>query len=355
MDTAFWANRRVLVTGHTGFFGGWLSLSLLRLGARVGGIALPPEAAPNLHDCLRLDRQMTSHLVDLRDRASLAAAVADCRPEVVFHLAAQALVRRAHADPLATIETNVMGTANLLDALRTVDDLRAVVLVTTDKVYDNREWAWGYRETDPLGGKEPYGASKACCELVADAYRDAYFAGSGVGLATVRAGNLIGGGDWSADRLIPDAVRAFAAGDPLTLRNPAATRPWQHVLGPVDGLLRLAKHLVAAPEEVSEAWNLGPAAADSRPVAWVIDRLAALWQADDADRPVWRADNQTHPYEAQHLSLDSAKARARLDWRPAWALEDALARTVEWYRAQIAGSDMWAVSCGQVEAFADAR
>ena len=185
-----------------------------------------------------------------------------------------------------------MGTANLLDALRTVGDLQAAVLVTTDKVYDNKEWNWGYREQDTLGGKEPYGASKACCELVADAYRHAYFAEAGVGLATIRAGNLIGGGDWARDRLIPDAIRAFASGDPLILRNPSATRPWQHVLGPVDGLLRLAERLAAAPAEDSEAWNLGPGEADSQPVYWVIDRLAELWQAGGADRPGWQADNQ---------------------------------------------------------------
>lgn len=346
IDTAFWQGRRVLVTGHSGFMGGWLSFWLHRLGAKVSGYALPPATNPNLFHALRLADCIDVTEADVRDLDSLRACVSQTRPEVVLHLAAQPLVRRAYAEPLETYATNVMGTVNLLEAVRSIEGVRVVVVVTSDKVYDNQEWSWGYRELDSLGGREPYGTSKACCELVMNAYRRSYLERAGIGIATVRAGNVIGGGDWAEDRLIPDAVRAFWAGRALSIRNPKAIRPWQHVLEPIKGYLTLAQRLWEAPVEWSGAWNFGPQQDDARPVAWVIDQLITLWGQGAAWLP---GEDGGQPYEARLLSVDSAKARTLLGWRPVWRVEEALQHTVHWYRQHGQGADMTDLSHRQIE------
>jgi CDP-glucose 4,6-dehydratase len=344
----FWRDRPVFVTGHTGFKGGWLTALLHRLGARTTGYALAPEADPNLFDAARIGDLGRSIIGDIRDGERLAAEMAAAQPQIVLHLAAQALVRRARTAPDETFETNVMGTVRLLEAVRRTPSVRAVVVVTSDKVYDNREWPWAYRETDVLGGKEPYGASKAACEIVVQSYRHAYFSDPAhtVAIATARAGNVIGGGDWSEDRLVPDAMRAFRAAEPLVIRNPAAVRPWQHVLEPLAGYLRLAQALsegAALPDDM--AFNFGPDDLDARPVAWIADALATRWGQGAA----WRQDPGVQPYEARLLEVDSARARAVLGWTPRWSLQAGLDRTVAWYRAIADGLDARAVTLAQIE------
>lgn len=351
IDPAHWRGRRVFVTGHTGFFGGWLSLWLARLGAEVTGYALAPPTEPNFFDSVGLGGLVRSVVADIRDGERLGAEISAFAPQTVFHLAAQPLVRQARAAPVETFAVNVMGTVNLLDALRHGPALEAAIVVTTDKVYDNVEWHWGYRENDALGAREPYGGSKACAELVTDAYRRCYLDRAGV--ATIRAGNIIGGGDWAEDRLIPDAMRAFSQAEPLHIRNPDAVRPWQHVLDPGCGILALAERVAAAPEEWSGAWNFGPPETDSRAVSDVVTSLAALW-GDDAQ---WAATPRRDcaPYEARLLTVNSMKALASLGWRPRWSLERTLAATVEWYRAHIHGDDMHKMSMAQIAAYEGAN
>jgi CDP-glucose 4,6-dehydratase len=343
--SGFWRDRPVFVTGHTGFKGGWLTALLHRLGAVTTGYALAPDPGPCLFEAARIGEFGTSIIADIRDGARLAAEMSRARPEVVFHLAAQALVRRARKDPDETFETNVMGTVRLLEAVRRTPSVKAVVVVTSDKVYDNVEWPWAYRETDALGGKEPYGASKAACEIVVQSWRHAYF-GDGPRITTARAGNVIGGGDWSEDRLIPDAMRAFIARQPLVIRNPAAVRPWQHVLAPLAGYLRLAEAMLADDTLPSDmAFNFGPHGQDARPVSFIADAVAARW----GDGAAWTQDPAVQPYEARLLEVDSARARAVLDWAPRWPLETGLDRTVGWYKAVAAGEDARAVTLAQIE------
>jgi CDP-glucose 4,6-dehydratase len=333
VDPTFWAGRRVFVTGHTGFKGGWLAAWLLRLGAEVYGYALRPPTAPNLHDALGLADAVDGEIADVRDLERLRSALRRARPEVVLHLAAQPLVRRSYADPVETYGTNVMGTVHLLEAVRAAEGVRAVVVVTTDKCYENREWAWPYRETDALGGHDPYSNSKAASELVAAAYRSSYFppadlARHGVGVATARAGNVIGGGDWAEDRLVPDLIRGFGRGERVVIRHPGAVRPWQHVLEPLAGYLTLAQRLHGGDAGACEAWNFGPAEDDAQPVAFLADRLAERW----GDGAGWVHQPGEHPHEANVLRLDWSKARLRLGWRPRWDLEATLERTAAWYR-----------------------
>jgi len=350
LNPSFWSGRRVFVTGHTGFMGGWLTLMLARMGARVSGYALPPPTHPNLFTAAGVDGACRTVIGDVRDAQALSRALTDAEPEVVLHLAAQPLVRLAHAEPVETYATNVMGTVHLLDAVRRVPSVKAVVAVTTDKVYENREWTWGYRETDLLGGREPYGNSKACAEFVVNAYRHSYFSARSktgfaqTGIATVRAGNIIGGGDWAIDRLVPDAVRAFAANKTLKIRHPEAVRPFQHVLDPVYGMALLAERLATDPEEWAGGWNFGPPEDDTRAVGWMADRLAELW--GPAAR--WHAEPSTGPHEARLLVLSSAQARARLRWQPAWNAEAAIARTVEWYRTFYDGADVGLLTRAQI-------
>ncbi|WP_231882436.1 MULTISPECIES: CDP-glucose 4,6-dehydratase [Chromobacterium] len=344
VNAAFWSGRRVFLTGHTGFKGGWLSLWLDSLGARVHGYALPPSARPSLFDAARVGDAAASELADIRDSAALSAALARAEPSIVFHLAAQPLVRQSYADPLGTLSTNVMGTANLLEAARRCPGVEAVVVVTTDKCYENHEWPWAYRESDALGGHDPYSSSKACAELVCAAYRSSYPGGAPI--ATARAGNVIGGGDWSADRLVPDLLQAFAEGRSLAIRSPDAVRPWQHVLESLAGYLRLAERLAAGQPDAASAWNFGPADDSNRPVSWVADTLAGLWGGGG-----WHRDGADHPHEAGILRLDSAKARRRLGWTPRWSLEEALSATLDWHRAWRRGADMRAFTIEQIAAY----
>jgi CDP-glucose 4,6-dehydratase len=318
--------RSVLLTGHTGFKGSWLTLLLQALGARVTGIALPPEVSPSHWELLGLD--IEEHRLDIRDADALHRAVVEARPEVVFHLAAQSLVRRSYREPLETWSTNVTGTANLLDACRRIPTVRVIVVVTTDKCYENREWPWGYREIDPLGGRDPYSASKAAAELVASSYRASFFQGEGAALvATARAGNVIGGGDWSEDRLIPDLVKGLREGKPAPIRFPNSTRPWQHVLDPLSGYLRLSQLLLHGSRALADAWNFGPDPEGNRTVREMLGRLQHHWPALS-----WRIDQDPQAHESSLLYIDASKARKDLGWRPVYSFEDSVRLTADWYR-----------------------
>ena len=328
---AAFAGRSVFLTGHTGFKGSWLALWLARLGARVSGYALAPCTEPSLFALADIENALARHTVsDIRDPAALTAAMQAAAPEVVFHLAAQPLVRLSYREPAATWATNVMGTVHLLEAVRACPSVKAVVVVTTDKCYENREWLWGYRENDALGGNDPYSASKAGTELVVQSYRRSFFSDGGPLLASARAGNVIGGGDWSEDRLIPDAARAVANRQPLLIRNPSATRPWQHVLESLHGYLLLGSRLLAGDASFASAFNFGPDAADNLSVAEVLTRLQAHWP-----ELAWQMDPHAAaaPHEAGFLYLDSSKARRLLDWTPTWNLAGGLEKTAQWYRA----------------------
>ncbi len=342
-----WAGRSVLVTGHTGFKGCWLSLWLQQLGARVHGFALDPPTRPSLCELTRLPELLASDTrADLADRETLQAVLELARPEVVFHLAAQSLVRESYREPITTFQTNVMGTVLLLDALRALSCVRAVVVVTTDKVYRNREWVYPYREPDALGGHDPYSASKAATEIAAASYRDSFLRQSGVQLATARAGNVIGGGDWSEARLVPDCLRAFARGEPVRLRYPGAVRPWQYVLEPLLGYIMLAERLLGSDSETfASAWNFGPEGSDDRTVGEVGRALADLW---GPQAQLEFDDQQAHPHEAGLLRLDITRARAVLGWQPLWPLERGLRATVDWYRAWLVEQDMRLVSQSQI-------
>jgi CDP-glucose 4,6-dehydratase len=328
MRAEFWRGRRVFVTGHTGFKGGWLVIWLRRMGADVTGYALAPVTEPSLFTVARVSDGIRSVIGDVRDSAAVRDALHESGAEILFHFAAQSLVRASYLDPAGTYATNVLGTAHVLDAMRTARSVRAAVIVTSDKCYENREWVWPYRETDPLGGKDPYSNSKACAELVTAAFRSSFFSGpDSAAVATVRAGNVIGGGDWAHDRLVPDLLRAFQIGQPAVIRNPAAIRPWQHVVEPLHGYILLGEALLSG-DHVAESWNFGPGDADVRPVRWVADGLASRWGAGAS----WTDDPSAHPHEAMTLRLDSSRAHAQLGWMPRLSLETALDWTIEWHR-----------------------
>ena len=333
--------------------GGWLSLWLSRLGAEVSGYALSPPTEPSLFNSTELKKRMGSVIADIRDLDRLTSAMKDSAPEIVFHLAAQPIVGTAHKEPVETFSTNVMGTVNFLQAVRSVPGINAALIVTTDKVYENQEWAWGYRESDPLGGHEPYGASKACAELAVNAFRESYFGNAGdLGMATIRAGNIIGGGDWAQNRLIPDAIRAFNENKPLSVRHPGATRPWQHVLDPLGGYLMLAQRLTENPVQWSGPWNFGPAEDDALPVSDIAAELTSLW----GENAHWRDDSKPQnptstadaAHEAQQLVLSSSQAMTKLKWKPVWRIHRALSATVEWYKAYFDHQDMYGFSMQQI-------
>lgn len=350
----FFQGKKVFMTGHTGFKGSWLCLWLHRLGAEVTGYALEPPTAPSLFELARVGELIHSIIADVRDLERLKSEMQAAEPEIVIHMAAQPLVRDSYKIPVDTYAINVMGTVNLLETVRACPSVRAVVNVTTDKVYENREWAWGYRENEPFGGFDPYSNSKACSELVTAAYRQSYFGDQylnnstfqhhGAAVATVRAGNVIGGGDWAMDRLIPDMVRAILAGEPVRIRNPHAIRPWQHVLEPLSGYLLLAQRLCENGRQFASGWNFGPDDADARPVEWLVRQLCGIWP----DGAGYEIDQGEHPHEAHYLKLDCSRAKAELGWRPRWDLERALRSIADWTRSFREGGDLRAVCLGQI-------
>ena len=343
----FWRGRRVFITGHTGFKGTWLALWLRQLGADVHGYALPAPDGDSMWQATGLAALIDTELADIRDAERLTAAMARQQPELVLHLAAQPLVRESYRTPADTWSSNVTGTLNLLQAVRQCDSVRAVLVVTTDKCYDNREWVWPYREQDALGGHDPYSSSKAAVELLCASWRASFLQTQGVALATARAGNVIGGGDWSPERLLPDILRQWQQDQPVTLRYPGATRPWQHVLEPLHGYLLLAQALLNGQQGADSAWNFGPDASDVASVGAVVAQLAQLWPGE----PQWQIDATPQPHEAGLLSLDSAKARHLLAWKPRWSLPQALAQTVRWHQAWQAGEDMQRHTLTQIEDF----
>jgi CDP-glucose 4,6-dehydratase len=355
VNPLFWKGKCVLLTGHTGFKGSWLSLWLQSMGAKVVGYALVASTKPNLFEVAEVGKGMTSIIGDIRDLENMHAVFAEHKPEIVVHMAAQALVRYSYVEPVETYSANVMGTVNLLEAVRCADSVRAVVNVTSDKCYENREWVWGYRENDAMGGYDPYSNSKGCAELVTAAYRNSYFHPDkhqqhGVALASVRAGNVIGGGDWADDRLIPDILLAITQGEPVNIRNPHAIRPWQHVLEPLSGYLLLAQKLYEeGGAAYAEGWNFGPSDEDAKPVQWIVERLTKSWGGDAS----WVLDGDDHPHEAHYLKLDCSKSKTRLHWFPRWHLEETLAAIIDWHRAYRDGQNMHELTLRQVDAYND--
>lgn len=352
MKPDFWSGRTVFMTGHTGFKGSWMSLWLQRLGAELTGYALKSPTNPSLFEQAGVAEGMTSIQGDIRDLDTLTRTMQMARPEVVIHMAAQPLVRYSYQNPVETYATNVMGTVHLLEAVRATPTVKAVVIITTDKCYENSDWVWGYRENDPLGGHDPYSNSKACAELVSSAYRSCFFnardyARHGVGLATVRAGNVIGGGDWAQDRLIPDIVAAFEEARTVRIRNPYAIRPWQHVLEPLRGYLMLAEKLVHEGPVYAEGWNFGPNVEDARPVRWIVEQLSMRWDADAQ----WHVEEGEQPHEAAHLKLDICKARTMLNWHPMLRLDDALDLVIDWSRQRQAGANVRTLTEQQIAAY----
>ncbi len=349
VDPEIWRGRRVLVTGHTGFKGAWLTLWLSLMGAEVVGLSDSDLGPPSLFTVANVGDGVNDRRADIRDAAAVARVVADCKPEVVFHLAAQAFVRRSFREPLETYAVNVMGTANLLEAVRQVGGVRAVVVVTSDKCYDNHEHGRPFTEGDPMGGHDPYSNSKGCAELVTDAFRRSYFEGSETNVASARAGNVIGGGDWGEDRLIPDIMRALFADERVKIRRPDAVRPWQHVLNPISGYLVLAQSLLGS-DRHAQGWNFGPAADDSKPVSYLVEKLATSWPT----KVEWELDDGPHPHEAGLLTLDSTAAREQLGWHPGWALDASISETVSWFKAMMDGSEMREMTGRQITEFSGA-
>jgi CDP-glucose 4,6-dehydratase len=349
VNPSFWRGKRVFLTGHTGFKGSWLALWLAEVGAEVTGYSLPAPTTPSLFEQARVKDSVRHISGDVRDFATLKNAIIAAAPEVVFHLAAQALVRESYRTPVETYSTNVIGTANLLETVRQVQSVRAVVIVTSDKCYENREIHAGYTETDAMGGDDPYSSSKGCAELVTHAYRHSFFRDSQTAIASARAGNVIGGGDWAMDRLVPDIMRSMMKGEPVLIRNPHAIRPWQHVLEPLSGYVLLAERLFAD-SNYCGGWNFGPAEDDAKPVSWVVDQIVQLWGPGAS----WVLDRGQHPHEATLLRLDCRKAAEQLGWNPVWQLQSALRETVNWYRGYAAGKDCRALALGQIEQYQNA-
>ena len=343
----FWQNKRVLLTGHTGFKGAWMSLWLHSMGAKVQGFALEPPTTPSLFAEAEIGKLIKSTIGDVRDLAAVSKVVKEFKPEIVFHMAAQPLVRYSYDAPLETYATNVMGTAHLLESIRAIDSVRAVVNITTDKCYENREWVWGYREDEPMGGYDPYSSSKACSELVTSAYRQSFLDKAGIAVATARAGNVIGGGDWAKDRLVPDVLRAFSDKQPVSIRNPNSIRPWQHVIEPLSGYLLLAEKCCAEPKAFSQAWNFGPRDDDAKPVGWIVETMANKWSKEAA----WSFDEGPHPHEAHYLKLDISKARQMMGWVPRWSLDQALDNVIEWHHAWLQRRDVREVCLKQIERY----
>jgi len=352
MNKTFWKDKKVLITGHTGFKGSWLSLWLQKLEANVVGYALSPPTQPSLFQVARVTEGMTSITGDVRDLEHLQSVVAGHRPEIVIHMAAQPLVRYSYENPIETYSTNIMGTANMLEAVRHTDSVRGVVSITSDKCYENKEWLWGYRENETLGGHDPYSSSKGCAELVISAYRNSYFPVKEyqrhrVAVASTRAGNVIGGGDWARDRLIPDIMKAMMESRPVIIRSPKAIRPWQHVLEPLNGYLSLAEQLWSNGPKLAQAWNFGPSSDDAKNVSWIVEYLTNLWGKDAS----WKLDSAQHPHEDNYLKLDCSKARSMLGWAPKLGLSTTLEWIAEWYRGYQQNKDMRALTEAQITHF----
>jgi CDP-glucose 4,6-dehydratase len=353
MTHAFWKNKTVFITGHTGFKGSWLALWLSMLGAKVHGYALQPHTDPSLFALLNLQEQLSSnHVADIRDITAVKAAVAKAKPDIIFHLAAQPLVRYGYENPVETYETNVMGTVNILEAMRASGSAKVLVNITTDKCYENKEWHWGYRENDAMGGYDPYSSSKGCAELVTSAYRSSYFNPDkfnehGKSIASARAGNVIGGGDWAKDRLIPDLMTAFFNNEKPLIRYPQATRPWQHVLEPLSGYLMLAEKMWQGGSDFAESWNFGPRDEDCQSVGWIVNKIAEYWDG----KIDWRQDTGNLQHEAHFLKLDISKAKAKLAWQPQWTLSQALEATVSWYKNWSLGGDILDITQKQIRLY----
>jgi CDP-glucose 4,6-dehydratase len=343
---AFWQGKRVFLTGHTGFKGSWLSLWLSSLGTEVKGYALNPPTSPSLFDEAEVGKVINSQIGDIRDQDALYESMLEFNPDILIHMAAQPLVRYSYDAPIETYEVNVIGTAKVLEVARSCSNLKAIVNITTDKCYENDERVQGYKENDPMGGRDPYSSSKGCAELVASAYRRSFLQEQGIGLASVRAGNVIGGGDWADDRLIPDILRSFEKGEPVVIRNPKATRPWQHVLEPLSGYLILAEKLYKNQKEYAEGWNFGPNEKDVKPVDWILDKMISKWP--DAS---WKLDQNSSPHEAGFLQLDISKAESKLGWKPVWKLRHTLERIIDWHKAWLNKEDMQAVCLAEIKEY----
>lgn len=352
INKKFWEKKRVFITGHTGFKGSWLSLWLHSLGAIVTGYALDPPTDPSLFELCKIGNLVKSITGDVRNSKLLNQAMIGANPEIIIHMAAQSLVRDSYKDPVETYSTNVMGTVNLFEAVRKCKGVKAVINVTTDKCYENREWYWGYRENEPMCGYDPYSNSKACSELVTSSYRSSFFNSKdyethGVGIASARSGNVIGGGDWATDRLIPDCVRSILKGEKILIRNPQAIRPWQHVLEPLSGYLMLAEKLYEKGPRYAEAWNFGPNDQDAKNVEWIVKKICAKWGQNVS----YVIDKGEHPHEAHYLKLDCSKAKSELCWYPKWNLEYAIDKVMEWVRAYRNGQDLYKVGLRQIEEY----
>ncbi|AWB33043.1 CDP-glucose 4,6-dehydratase [Orrella marina] len=347
VDPIFWHGKRVLMTGHTGFKGSWLSLWLQSMGATLRGLALEPPTKPALFSVARVSEGMEHRISDIREYSAVKTQLNEFKPDIVIHMAAQPLVRLSYSQPIETYATNVMGTVHVLEAARHAGSVKAIVSITTDKCYENREWVWGYREDEPMGGFDPYSNSKGCAELVSAAYRKSFLKDAGIALATARAGNVIGGGDWALDRLVPDILRALEKDESVLIRNPNAIRPWQHVLEPLSGYLLLAERLYTNGQTDAEGWNFGPRDEDARPVQWIVEHLCDSW----GNGASWKIQPGFHPHEATYLKLDISKARQRLQWSPRWSLETALKHITDWHQSWLNGQDMRAVCLNQISEY----
>jgi CDP-glucose 4,6-dehydratase len=346
IDQGFWQGKRVFLTGHTGFKGSWLSLWLVSLGANVKGYALSPPTSPSLFNEAKVDSIIDSQIGDIRDQDTLHESMTSFNPDILIHMAAQPLVRHSYDAPIETYEVNVIGTAKVLEVARSCPNLKSIVNITTDKCYENDERSEGYKEDDPMGGYDPYSSSKGCAELVASSYRRSFLQDQGVGLASVRAGNVIGGGDWADDRLIPDILRSFEKKEPVVVRNPKATRPWQHVLEPLSGYLILAQKLYRNQEKYAGGWNFGPNDNDVKPVDWILDKMISKWPNSS-----WKLDASSNPHEAGFLKLDISKAKSQLGWQPAWELSRTLDKIIAWHRSWLSQEDMQTVSLAEIEEY----
>ena len=336
VNPKFWNNKRVLLTGHTGFKGSWLSLWLQAMGAELRGVSLEPPTTPALFNVANVAEGMDHQIADIRDLKKIKSLVTEFKPEILIHMAAQPLVRLSYQQPVETYATNVMGTVKVLEAARHSGSVRAIVNITTDKCYENKEWVWGYREDEPMGGHDPYSNSKGCAELVSSAYRKSFLNPAGIAMATARAGNVIGGGDWALDRLVPDVLRALEQQHPALIRNPHATRPWQHVLEPLSGYLLLAEYLYSNGQAYAEGWNFGPHEDDAKPVQWIVEQLCQAWGGN----ATWALQPGEHPHEANYLKLDISKAKQNLHWHPRWPLQTALHHITTWHQAWLANENM---------------